>query len=507
MVAVDIAALRSIEREKEIPFEHAGRRARDRAAHRLQAHRRTPMPHARVAIDRKTGEVIVWAQDLDADGELVEEYDDTPDRLRPGRRHDRPAGDPAAAARRRARPDLRRVLRPRGRHRHRRHPGRRPGRAAAAWCSSTSARSRRCCRTSEQVPGEELHPRHPDQVPTSSASPAACAGRRSRSAAPTRTWSRSCSPSRCPRSPTAASRSSAWRARPGTAARSRFARTVAGLNAKGACIGPMGQRVRNVVAELHGEKIDIIDWADDPATLVGNALSPAQRRRRPRSSTSVTQSVRVVVPDYQLSLAIGREGQNARLAARLTGWRIDIHSDAETSRLGRARRRPADAAGRRHARPRGVDCIEWPSRTTASTGSTIRQRRTRCETRPDADVHRVSAAGGGHRVAPRRRGAGAAIAGSPVRRSPIPRRRAAGRGAWLHPDPDCVELASGAGRSAGPCGCRPAPIDSGAGPSSTVAATAAVRTASDHDRPAEPPQEMTELWALDEAPAMSMSTV
>ena len=80
------------------------------------------------------------------------------------------------------------------------------------------------------------------------------------------------------------------------------------------------------MAELHGEKIDIVDWSDDPAELVGNALSPA-------SVTSVTvvdlanRSARVVVPDYQLSLAIGKEGQNARLAARLTGWRIDIRAD------------------------------------------------------------------------------------------------------------------------------------------------------------------------------------
>lgn len=98
------------------------------------------------------------------------------------------------------------------------------------------------------------------------------------------------------------------------------------VNAKGACIGPMGQRVRAVTSELDGEKIDIIDYADDPATYVGNALSPAKV-----VSTHVvdaaTRSARVVVPDYQLSLAIGREGQNARLAARLTGWRIDIHPD------------------------------------------------------------------------------------------------------------------------------------------------------------------------------------
>ena len=104
-------------------------------------------------------------------------------------------------------------------------------------------------------------------------------------------------------------------------------RDSSGLNAKGACIGPMGQRVRNVVAELHGEKIDIIDYDEDPAQFVANALSPAKV-----VSVSVidesARAARVVVPDFQLSLAIGKEGQNARLAARLTGWRIDIRSDA-----------------------------------------------------------------------------------------------------------------------------------------------------------------------------------
>lgn len=102
--------------------------------------------------------------------------------------------------------------------------------------------------------------------------------------------------------------------------------TVAGLNAKGACIGPMGARVRAVMAELRGEKIDIVDHSDDPAQLVANALSPA----RVSSVTVVdaaARSARVVVPDYQLSLAIGKEGQNARLAAKLTGWKIDIRPD------------------------------------------------------------------------------------------------------------------------------------------------------------------------------------
>lgn len=106
--------------------------------------------------------------------------------------------------------------------------------------------------------------------------------------------------------------------------------TVSGINAKGACIGPMGQRVRNVMHELHGEKIDIVDHSDDPAEFIGYALSPSQVK----SVTLVDEAARaarVVVPDFQLSLAIGKEGQNARLAARLTGWRIDIRSDTEGS--------------------------------------------------------------------------------------------------------------------------------------------------------------------------------
>ncbi len=107
----------------------------------------------------------------------------------------------------------------------------------------------------------------------------------------------------------------------------------AGVSPKGALIGPMGARARAVMDELHGEKIDIVDWSEDPATYVGNALAPARV-----SSVEVvnidTRSAKVVVPDYQLSLAIGKDGQNARLAARLTGWRIDIHSDGATSGSG-----------------------------------------------------------------------------------------------------------------------------------------------------------------------------
>ncbi|ACZ85100.1 transcription termination factor NusA [Streptosporangium roseum] len=101
-----------------------------------------------------------------------------------------------------------------------------------------------------------------------------------------------------------------------------------GVNAKGACIGPMGSRVRNVMAELHGEKIDIIDWSEDPAEFVGNALSPS-RVSHVEVIDAEGRAARVTVPDYQLSLAIGKEGQNARLANRLTGWRIDIRPDTQ----------------------------------------------------------------------------------------------------------------------------------------------------------------------------------
>ncbi len=99
------------------------------------------------------------------------------------------------------------------------------------------------------------------------------------------------------------------------------------VDAIGACVGPKGVRVQTIVNELRGEKIDIVEWNSDPAKFVANALSPAK-------VVSVTvdpehKIARVVVPDYQLSLAIGKEGQNARLAAKLTNWKIDIKSESQ----------------------------------------------------------------------------------------------------------------------------------------------------------------------------------
>ncbi|MER1984799.1 MAG: transcription termination factor NusA [Solibacillus sp.] len=100
----------------------------------------------------------------------------------------------------------------------------------------------------------------------------------------------------------------------------------------GSCVGPKGTRVQNIVNELNGEKIDIVEWSEDPVVFVANALSPSkvldvQVNEEEKSTT-------VVVPDYQLSLAIGKRGQNARLAAKLTGWKIDIKSETDARELG-----------------------------------------------------------------------------------------------------------------------------------------------------------------------------
>ncbi|MFW5992190.1 MAG: transcription termination factor NusA [Halanaerobiaceae bacterium] len=95
----------------------------------------------------------------------------------------------------------------------------------------------------------------------------------------------------------------------------------------GACVGPKGMRVQSVVEQLNGEKIDIIEWNDDPRVLVANALNPAEVRKVIIKEEK--KVARVVVPDFQLSLAIGKAGQNARLAAKLTGWKVDIQSESE----------------------------------------------------------------------------------------------------------------------------------------------------------------------------------
>jgi len=114
---------------------------------------------------------------------------------------------------------------------------------------------------------------------------------------------------------------------PGSRSKIAVRATVEGVDPVGTCVGPRGGRVNAVVEELHGEKIDIIVWSEDPCEYVRAALSPSD-------VVSVTlipgqKACRVIVPDDQLSLAIGKEGQNARLAARLTGYKIDIKPESQ----------------------------------------------------------------------------------------------------------------------------------------------------------------------------------
>jgi N utilization substance protein A len=325
MVHVDLAALRSIEREKEISFETL-LGALETAL--LTAYKHTPhsMPHARVVIDPKTGEVIVWAQDLGPEGEIIEEYDDTPTDF----------GRVAAMT-------ARQVILQRLRDaEHDQTFGEYSGREGDIVTGVIQADAQASQRglvlvdigkveailpQSEQVPGEQYT--HGTRVKGYVVGVAR--GARGPQVTISRTHPNLVKKLFALEVPEIADGSVeivAVAREAGHRTKIAVRTDVAGLNAKGACIGPMGQRVRNVVAELHGEKIDIIDWAPDPATYVGNALSPAHVVSS-EVVDPVALQVRVVVPDFQLSLAIGREGQNARLAARLTGHRIDIHSDAE----------------------------------------------------------------------------------------------------------------------------------------------------------------------------------
>jgi transcription termination/antitermination protein NusA len=325
VVHVDIAALRSIEREKEISFDTIVD-ALETAL--LTAYKHTPhsMPHARVAIDRQSGEVVVWAQDFGPDGELVEEYDDTPTDF----------GRVAAMT-------ARQVILQRLRDaEHDQTFGEYSGREGDIVTGVIQADAQASARglvlvdigkveavlpQSEQVPGEVYQ--HGMRLRCYVIG--VTRGMRGPQVTISRTHPNLVKKLFALEVPEIADGSVeivGVAREAGHRTKIAVRTSVAGLNAKGACIGPMGQRVRNVVAELHGEKIDIIDWAEEPARYVGNALSPAHVVNA-YVVDPATQSVRVVVPDFQLSLAIGREGQNARLAARLTGWRIDIHSDAE----------------------------------------------------------------------------------------------------------------------------------------------------------------------------------
>ncbi|WP_433614147.1 transcription termination factor NusA [Dactylosporangium sp. CA-139114] len=320
---IDLAALRALEREREIPFETI-LAAIETALLTAYRHTDGANPHARVEIDRRSGAASVLAQDVDEDGTIVREYDDTP--------HD--FGRIAAMT---AKQVILQRLREATDEVHFGEYVGRDGDLVTGVIQAHEARAEKGIVTidlgkiegmlpaAEQVPGERYE--HGQRIKAIVVHVAK--GFRG----PQVTLSRS--------HPNLVKRLFALEVpeiADGTVEIAAIAReaghrtkiavrsTVAGVNAKGACIGPMGQRVRAVMSELHGEKIDIIDWSEDPAQFVGNALSPA-KALNVEVVDAANRAARVTVPDFQLSLAIGREGQNARLAARLTGWRIDIRPD------------------------------------------------------------------------------------------------------------------------------------------------------------------------------------
>jgi N utilization substance protein A len=323
-VNVDIAALRAIERDKDIPFETV-LSAIETALLTAYKHTEGHQQHAKIDIDRRTGYVRVLAQEIGPDGDVLQEWDDTPEGF----------GRIAATT---ARQVILQRLRDAEHEKTFGEFSAKEGEIVAGVVQrDTRANSRGMVvvqvgdtegvlPAAEQVPGERYE--HGSRLKCYVVGVARSAR------GPQITLSRT-HPNlvrrlfalEVPEIADGTVEIPAVAREAGHRSKIAVRSTVAGVNAKGACIGPMGARVRNVMSELAGEKIDIIDFSDDPAAFVGNALSPAKV-----VSVQVvderTKTARVTVPDYQLSLAIGKEGQNARLAARLTGWRIDIRSDA-----------------------------------------------------------------------------------------------------------------------------------------------------------------------------------
>jgi N utilization substance protein A len=329
---IDMTALRSLEREKDIKLDVVVE-AIETALLTAYRHTEGALAHAHVVLDRKTGEVAVLAQEVAEDGAVLREFDDTPadfgriaamtarqvilQRLREAE-HDVSFGEYAGRE-----GDVVSGIVQQAPQR----PGGPPNRNVMVKLGTRPESLEATLPPSEQVPGEVYD--HGSRLKCRVIS--VSRGQRGPLVTVSRTHPelvRGLFAQEVPEVADGTVEIVALAREAGHRTKIAVRTKVAGLNAKGACIGPQGSRVRAVQNELHGEKIDIVDWNDDPARFVAAALSPA-------TVVSVTvvdpvqRSARVVVPDYKLSLAIGKEGQNARLAARLTGWRIDIHSDTE----------------------------------------------------------------------------------------------------------------------------------------------------------------------------------
>jgi N utilization substance protein A len=333
---IDLGALRSLEAEKDISMELAIKAIED--ALLVAYHRTDGTPaRARVEIDRGNGHVTVWAAETGEDGTVLREFDDTPDGF----------GRIAATTARQV--ILQRLRDAEDELTFGEYAGREGDIVAGVIQQGSDPRAvlvdlgkiEAILPPTEQVPGERyvhgerlkcyvLHVRK---------------GYRGPSVTLSRTHPnlvRKLFSLEVPEIAGGAVEIAAIAREAGHRSKIAVISRQAGVNAKGACIGPMGSRVRNVMAELHGEKIDIVDYSDDPAQFVAHALSPA-RVSRVDVIDAQARVARVIVPDYQLSLAIGKEGQNARLAARLTGWRIDIRPDSGPDGDGEAPAAPGAA--------------------------------------------------------------------------------------------------------------------------------------------------------------------
>ena len=319
---IDMAVLRSLEREKDIALEVVVEAIE---AALLVAYHRTEgaQQHARVELDRKTGHVTVFARELAEDGTLAREYDDTP------------ADFGRIAATTAKQIILQRLRDAEDEVRYGEFSGKEGDLISGVIQQGRNpddvmvdlGKLEALLPLGERVPGERYQ--HGERIKSLVVSV------RKGMRGPQITLSRS-HPNlvkklfalEVPEIADGTVEIVAVAREAGHRTKIAVRSNVSGVRARGACIGPMGARVRAVVSELHGEKIDIVDWDEDPARFVGNALSPAAVTHV-EVVDAEAQSARVTVPDFQLSLAIGKEGQNARLAARLTGWRIDIHADTE----------------------------------------------------------------------------------------------------------------------------------------------------------------------------------
>src|SRR6476469_1961156 len=318
---IDMGALRALEREKEISFPMLVEAIESAL---LIAYQRTDghQPRARVELDRKSGHVTVWAAETDDDDNVLREWDDTP------------TGFGRIAATTAKQVILQRLRDAEDEQTFGEFSGREGDIVSGVVQQGKDPRNvfvdlgkiEAVLPPPEQVPGENyehgLRLRcYVVQVRKGPRGPSIMLSRTHPNLV------RKLFALEVPEIADGTVEIAAVAREAGHRSKISVRPTVSGVNAKGACIGPMGSRVRAVMSELGGEKIDIIDYDDDPATFVGNALSPA-RAISVTVVDPVARAARVVVPDFQLSLAIVKEGQNDRLAARLTGWRIDIRSDA-----------------------------------------------------------------------------------------------------------------------------------------------------------------------------------